>query len=121
MSYSFVDKIVWVTGASTGIGLAIAHALLKKGAFVVVTSRSEQTLIEEFKNNSRAFIAAGDLTKQQSNLDIVARIKQQFGRLDCAILNAGSAEYINVKEFSYQPFERMMTINFLSVTMGIDG
>ncbi len=118
--YDFKDKVVWVTGASSGIGLALAKKLQAAGAFVVVSARSESTLKEEFGYQPSSMIAAGDLTLSQTNNAITKAIESQLGQLDCAIFNAGYAEYIDIKNFSHEPFQRMMDTNFLSMTKGIE-
>jgi short-subunit dehydrogenase len=119
MKYDFNKKRVWVTGASSGIGLALARQLVKAGAFVAVTSRSRQDLIDLFLDNERFLIVPGDMTSRETNDQIVEKIEEEFGGLDCVILNAGSAEYIDIQNFSEQPFERMMQTNFLSMVKGI--
>ena len=120
MSYQFKDKRVWLTGASSGIGLALAKYLLSKGAYVAVTSRKESQLKEIFADDERAFAVAGDLATESTNQQIVDKIVEQLGGIDCVILNAGSAEYIDVSHFETAPFERMMQINFISMVRGIE-
>jgi len=119
MAYSFTDKSVWVTGASSGIGMALAKRLLNKGAKVIVTARNEDILQSVFAENNNALVLAGDITSLKVNQEIVAKAQKYFGRIDCAIFNAGTAEYIDAKNFSSEPFERMMEANFLSMVKGI--
>ena len=119
MAYDFRDKNVWVTGASSGIGLSLAKKLLAEKANVIVTARSLDILQSTFGGYPNALILSGDLTSLDANQEIVHRAEQAFGQIDCAILNAGTAEYINVKEFSFLPFERMMQTNFLSMVKSI--
>lgn len=120
MRYNFNNKVIWITGASSGIGLALAKRMQSEGAYVVVSARNEEKLLSEFGYQSNALVAAGDLTDLDSNLSIVKAIQSSFGQLDCAILNAGYAEYIDTKNFSYKPFSRMMETNFLSMTKGVE-
>lgn len=120
MKYNFRNQVVWITGASSGIGLALAKRLQSEGAFVVVSARNESALNKEFGFQSNALVAAGDLTSTQVNHEIVQKIDSHFGQLNCAIFNAGYAEYIDVKKFSHEPFSRMMEVNFLSMTKGIE-
>jgi short-subunit dehydrogenase len=119
MKYDFKGKQIWLTGASSGIGLALAKKLIEVGAFVAVSSRSQKVLFEHFGYNERVLILPGDLTSRKNNNDIVAEINREFGGLDCVILNAGSAEYIDIKHFTEEPFERMMNTNFLSLVKGV--
>ena len=120
MSYSFIDKKVWVTGASSGIGMALAIKLLDAGARVIVTARNTTTLEAVFGNYQNALILPGDITSKSINKDIVAAAKESLGGIDCVILNAGTAEYIDIKNFTSEPFERMMETNFLSIVKGIE-
>jgi len=120
MVYSFTDKVVWVTGASSGIGMALAKHLLLVGAKVIVTARNETRLRSEFAANKNALVLAGDITSLKVNKEITAAAQTFFGGIDCAIFNAGNAEYIDVKDFSSEPFERMMSSNFLSMVKGVE-
>ena len=120
MSYSFVDKKVWVTGASSGIGMALAKELLFAGAKVIVTARNVSTLETIFARHSNALILAGDITSKSVNQYIVDSAKEKLGGIDCAIFNAGTAEYIDIKDFTSEPFERMMDNNFMSIVRGVE-
>jgi short-subunit dehydrogenase len=119
MKYNFNQKSVWLTGASSGIGLLLAKTLLEAGAKVAVSSRNEEKLVQLFSEFDNALIVAGDLTCRRTNSEIVAKIKASFGCLDCVILNAGNAEYIDIQNFDHQPFENMMQTNYLSMVKGI--
>jgi len=65
-------------------------------------------------------LLAGDLTSKQVNIDIIQQINQAAGKLDIAILNAGSCEYVDVEEFDSALFERQMDTNFMSMVYGIE-
>jgi len=119
MKYDFKNKRIWITGASSGIGLALAKALIKESAFIAVTARNGEKLFEHFGNNHKVLIVPGDVTSRSINDSIMHKIDEEFGGLDCVILNAGSAEYIDIKNFEEGPFERMMETNFLSLVKGI--
>lgn len=119
-TYNFNNKRVWITGASSGIGLALAKRLLNENARVAVTARNQTSLEEIYSPFEKALVVPGDITDLSVNQSIIAKIKKQWSGLDCVILNAGSAEYIDIKNFCYQPFANMMTTNFLSIVKGVE-
>ena len=91
------DKIALVTGASRGIGAAVAGKLAQRGADVVINFRSKGPRAEEVAAQvqgygRRALLAQADLT-QIANLDDMAKlVGQTFGRLDLLVLNASGGE-----------------------------
>jgi NADP-dependent 3-hydroxy acid dehydrogenase YdfG len=83
-------KMVWVTGAGSGIGEAAAIALAEEGAAVVLTGRTRSKLDSVAgRIGASATIEVGDLTKSDQVHAIVNRIKEKFGRLDILVANAG--------------------------------
>ena len=87
------DKVVIITGASSGIGEATAKLLAGKGAKVVLGARREEKLkqiagaIE--KDGGQAVYRELDVTKPSDNEAIVRLAKEAFGRVDVIFLNAG--------------------------------
>jgi len=120
MIYDFKGKNVWVTGASSGIGMGLANQLAEKGATVFVSARNVDKLNENFADNASVPILSGDLTSADVNKKIAAQIKASAGGLDCVIFNAGTAEYVDVYNFSAAPFERMIEANYFSMVRGIE-
>jgi short-subunit dehydrogenase len=120
MKYNFKDKIVWVTGGSKGIGLALVELLLTKGAMVVVTARDQAALDRQFSSYDNCYPLAFDVTSKEANQLAVDKIISKYGRIDCCILNAGNAEYVDVRTFSSKPFESMININYLSQVYAIE-
>lgn len=118
--YDFENKVVWITGASSGLGLALAEVMVASCEHVFVTARNKDRLKRQFGDYSNVTILDGDITDIEVNRSIAAKIDSQFGRIDCVILNAGNAEYIDICNFDHQPFERMMSINFISMVKGIE-
>lgn len=95
-SYMHIDlsgKNILLTGGSRGIGKALAQALAKSGARVAVhyrNSRQEaEALASEIGNGSKAY--AADLGSGNGPVDLWRAVEQDFGRIDCLILNAGVA------------------------------
>lgn len=89
-----VEKAALVTGASRGIGRAIALALAKKGYVVAVNYGGSQAAAEGVKAEieaagGRAIVIQGDVSKVEDVDKVFAEIKKEFGRLDVLVNNAG--------------------------------
>ncbi|TCD47583.1 SDR family oxidoreductase [Chlorobium sp. N1] len=83
-----------ITGSTKGIGRAIAHAFVREGARVVVTSSSEanvQSALEEFPPGT-AFGRRCDVTSQDEVEALIGAAVERFGRIDCFINNAGVSD-----------------------------
>lgn len=98
------DKVVIVTGASSGIGEASAKLLAKNGAKVVLAARSKKKLEKLSKELPGSFIITTDMTKEKEVKEMVKKTIERFGRVDILINNAGrgydaSTEGINVETF----------------------
>ncbi|MEW5423896.1 SDR family NAD(P)-dependent oxidoreductase [Amorphus sp. 3PC139-8] len=86
------DGIVWITGASSGIGAAVASRLAAAGFTVVVTARREeklQSLAEQSSGPGRIVPCAGDVTDGEQMEALVDRIEREVGPIALAVLNAG--------------------------------
>jgi NADP-dependent 3-hydroxy acid dehydrogenase YdfG len=90
---SLKDKVVWITGAGSGIGEAAARALGSETCIVVLTGRHperlEKVAAEIRASGGTAHVQAGDLTDVDAVMRIAAWIRQSLGRLDILINNAG--------------------------------
>ncbi|NOT17781.1 MAG: SDR family NAD(P)-dependent oxidoreductase [Sulfuriferula sp.] len=78
-------KVIWITGASTGIGAALARQLLNIGAIVITSSRTAITL-----THANTYHVTCDTTELASLALATQKIKSQFGTLDLIIANAGN-------------------------------
>ena len=87
------DKVVWITGAGTGIGRAAALALANAGAIVALTGRRIEPLhavaAEIAASRGLATVHTGDLTGKQRPSGIAAEIAARHGRIDILVNNAG--------------------------------
>lgn len=113
-----------VTGASSGIGRAVAVALAARGAKVGLVARREQ-LLEETADQIRraggkAEIAAADITDRPAVLAAVAGLKQKLGPVDLMFANAGLGVYSGAYDMNVPVVEQMVHVNFLGVVYAFE-
>ena len=111
-----------VTGASSGIGLAVAEALAREGVAVVLGARRVERLEDAVARirtaGGRAESMAMDVTSESDVAALVTRAPQVFGRLDIMICNAGFGYYGSVDEMDPDVMRRMMDVNFMGTFYG---
>ncbi|MCD9029147.1 glucose 1-dehydrogenase [Luteimonas sp. BDR2-5] len=116
MSARLSGKVAVVTGASTGIGAAIARALAAEGAAVIVNySRSrdaaEQVVAAITAAGGKAVSHCGDVSRQGSAEGIVGHAISTFGKLDILVNNAGVAEFTAIADFKDEIYDRVFDVN----------
>ncbi len=112
---------MWVTGASSGIGAALAVALAKRGATVVITGRDEgrlQSVAAECPD--RMACLPCDVSLREENARAAAWMEQRMGALDVAVLNAGVCEYVDMPVFDAGMVKRVMDVNFMGIVYGVE-
>ena len=121
------DRAVMITGASSGIGEALAYRLCAAGAKVLLVARSLEKLeaiqqgIEA--HGGRAFVYAADLSDAKDTERLVAAVLAEHGRVDVLVNNAGISIRRSVQK-SYErvhDFERTLALNFLGAVRLIMG
>ncbi|WP_454836158.1 SDR family NAD(P)-dependent oxidoreductase [Pseudomonas lini] len=111
----------WLTGASNGIGAALAEVILKSGAHLAVSSRSLAPLKALSQRYSgQVLVVAGDLTNGQRVREIGEQIAKEWGSLDTMILNAGTCEYVDANQFDSSIIEHIVRTNLLASTYCIE-
>ncbi|SFX40761.1 SDR family NAD(P)-dependent oxidoreductase [Marinospirillum alkaliphilum] len=111
---------IWLTGAGSGIGEALALQLAKAGHSVVITARSEASLQALARQSERFIAAAADVTDPQALSEVATLIQARLGGLDCVILNAGTCEYLNDGRVDSALVRRVMETNFMGLVHCID-
>ncbi len=109
-------KRVWLTGASLGIGRALALELADRGATTVLTARNEQRL-NELADEVRArggevSVKAGDVTDLERMKAIGAEIADELGGLDVLIANAGTHLFTTPEAFDTAEYLGLMDVNY---------
>jgi short-subunit dehydrogenase len=114
------DGIVWITGASSGIGLALAHTHLAQGWTVAVTARREpelQALSARFAG--RVIVEPADVTDADAVNAAVARIESQH-IIARAIMNAGTYERDTAETFSAARLRRQTDLNLIGTAICLE-
>jgi len=108
-------KVVWVTGASTGIGKEIAMQFSKAGYVVVVTARRKSRLVSIVKEikfagrEAMAFVC--NVASERSIASTSRRIIENYGRIDCLINNAGVTAFKSFMDTKVFDYDYIMDIN----------
>lgn len=111
--------IVWITGASSGIGEACACRYAQQGAALVLTSTSARKL-EKVAERCLELGAADvmvlpfDLSRTDGIEDLVSSVYERFGRLDVLYCNAGVSQRTSVMDTSMEMVRRLMEINYFA-------
>ena len=114
------DRIVWITGASSGIGKGLALAYARKGAKVAISARSEGRLEElAAENPDNIFAFPVDVTDAGAVAKCVTDIEQKLGPIDQAILNAGTYTETPIDNFDPEIVERTMMVNVVGVANAV--
>ncbi|WP_405564114.1 SDR family oxidoreductase [Polaribacter sp. Asnod6-C07] len=113
---SFNDKIIWITGASSGIGKALAIELSNQNAKLILSSRKKEGLElvkNQCKNKEDVKIVILDL-EDYSNLQLKAdEAIAAFGKVDILVNNGGISQRSLISETNIEVDKRIMDINFL--------
>lgn len=115
-------KVAVVTGASKGIGAAIAKALAAEGASIVVNYASSKAgadkIVDEIhKAGGEAIAAGGDVSKAAEAQGIIEAAIQRYGRLDILVNNSGVYEFSPIEAITEEHFHRLFNINVLGLLL----
>jgi 3-oxoacyl-[acyl-carrier protein] reductase len=122
MSRSLEGKVAIVTGASKGIGAAIAAHLGAAGASVVVNYASskegaDRVVAEIEKSGGKAVSVKADVAKGEEISLLFSRAKEAFGRLDILVNNAGIFEFSPIEGVTEDHFHRQFNLNVLGLIL----
>ncbi len=107
------DKVAIVTGASSGIGLATAKLLSKRGAKVTLASRSKSKLDELAKELKDSLAVETDMIDERSIKNMVSAAFEHFGRVDILINNAGRGYDTFVEKINPTQYQELFQLNIM--------
>lgn len=111
------NKVIIITGASSGIGKATAKVLTENGAKVVLSARREdrlKKLAAEIGEDKAAYLSS-DVSKIEDMKAVAALAKEKFGRIDALFANAGIMPVSNMSQLAVDEWDKMIDINIRGV------
>ncbi len=109
---SFSNKVIVITGASSGIGKALAEAALQAGARVAVCGRNKSKLTETLPKSDRLLCVQADVSAEADCKAFIAAAEAAFGGIDILINNAGISMRALFEEVDLNVIRELMDINF---------
>ena len=123
MNNNIKDKVIVITGASSGLGLAAARRLAQQGACLVLGARRIerlQQLADELNGEGhRAIAVEADVTRLDDVKRLVDSAVQTFGRVDVMVNNAGLMPISALERLKVEDWERTIDVNIKGVLYGI--
>src|SRR2546429_4322988 len=107
-------KVIIITGASQGIGLAAAKHLSKSGARVVLAARSADIIDKLEKELPDSLAVVTDMRKKEDIKELIDKTIKKYGRIDVLINNAGQGMYGPVENIDLGHYRQIMELNVYS-------
>ncbi|MFZ5442065.1 MAG: SDR family oxidoreductase [Myxococcota bacterium] len=110
----FSGQVVWITGASGGIGEALAVAFAQAGAKLVLSARRREELdrVAAKCGGAEVLVLPMDLAKSEEFAALTAQVLARFGRVDVVVHNGGVSLRALVKETQLEVHRRLMEVNY---------
>ena len=116
MNLDLNDKVILVTGSSSGLGYGIARFLIEEGAKVILNGRNSLTLQKAYKELGALDCFVADVTKAEEANALVSQVVEKYSRIDGLVCNVGSGSSVSPGEESLGEWERVFAINLFSTT-----
>ena len=111
---AFSGKTVWITGASSGIGAAMARALAAQGARLILSGRNEQALAAVAEGMGETLLLPFETTDQAAMIAATARAWEWSDGIDMLINNAGISQRALAIDTDYSVYERIIAVDLLA-------
>jgi dehydrogenase/reductase SDR family member 7B len=118
----YANKVVWITGASSGIGEALAYEFAKAGARLILSGRNIKELERVgsacTESGAESFVCPLDLSVPPSIMQALEQVNSRFGRVDYLVNNGGISQRSTILETSIEVDRRIMEVNYFgSITI----
>ncbi len=116
------DKVVFISGATGGLGRSMAERLAEEGAHLVLTDLDEQAcqlLAAELDGAGRHLAARLDVADEGQWIEVAGLIRREHGRLDGLVNNAGIGSLATVEEETVEHWEAVMSVDSTGVWLGM--
>ena len=110
-------KVAWVVGGSSGIGAAVARELVSRGATVAISARRKEQLHNVAGGDM--LVLPADVTDAGSVTAAAARIRQELGPIDLAVLSAGYWQPMDPSDWDTDVFDRHIQVNLIGMSNAI--
>ncbi len=110
-------KVAWVVGGSSGIGAAVARELVRRGATVAVSARRKDQL--QAVAGGDMLVLPADVTDTASVAAAAARVREELGSIDVAVLSAGYWKQMDPSNWDTELFDRHMQVNLTGMSNAI--
>lgn len=105
------DKVAVITGGNSGIGYATAKKLKENGADIIITGRRKEA-IEKAADELNVTPMVADQSKLQDIESLADQVKEQFGKVDILLINAGITKFSSIEQTTESLFDEIMNVNF---------
>jgi NADP-dependent 3-hydroxy acid dehydrogenase YdfG len=108
------DRVAIVTGASSGIGAAVARELVREGARVALAARREDVLLDvqaRLADGAKSLVVPTDVTDREQTKEMVSRAQEELGPIDVLVNCAGVMYYTVMKNLKEEDWERTVEVN----------
>ena len=110
----FHDKVVVITGASSGLGFRIAREFIKENANLSICARRLYKLKKIYKGKAKVFFQKVDISDEEAIKKFIKKTVKIFGKIDILINNAGIAQPSKIENIDYKDLKKTFEVNLFA-------
>ena len=114
-----MNKVVWITGASSGIGKSLALKFAKEGWNVAISARRENLLNEISESNEKIKSFPLDVTDKEKCKEVFQKVKDYYGNIDICFFSTGTWNPKKEKDIDLEQIEEVFKVNFFGTVNSI--